>query len=132
MKNPFSTHVVTATIQRTFNFLSYLISSSQISTSLRYDRLVLNMKEQRHGALDHLLRLTRRVKAKRELRGRSDSTLLLFLPLPPPNRRPFSLKSVTSKGLIQLPLEVAQKRCTLGRSFPMETTFYIQIRQAQP
>lgn len=62
MKNPFSTHVVTATIQRTFNFLSYLISSSQISTSLRYDRLVLNMKEQRHGALDHLLRLTRRVR----------------------------------------------------------------------
>lgn len=77
MKNPFSTHVVTATIQRTFNFLSYLISSSQISTSLRYDRLVLNMKEQRHGALDHLLRLTRRVKAKRELRGRSDHAAAL-------------------------------------------------------
>lgn len=60
MKNPFSTHVIIATIQSTFNFLSYLISNSQISTSLRYDHLVLNMKEQRHRILDHLLKITRR------------------------------------------------------------------------
>lgn len=64
MKNPFSTHVIIATIQRTFNFLSCLISNSQISTSLRYDHLVLNMKEQRHRVLDHLLRITRRVRPR--------------------------------------------------------------------
>lgn len=44
----FHTHIIKATIQSTFNFLSYAIRP----------HLVLNMREKRHRVLDNLLKVT--------------------------------------------------------------------------